>query len=222
MIQEIPVVGNRYHRAGILLQMLLQPVYGLGVEMVGRLIEQKHVGLLKQQTAQGHTATLAARECGHRLIVRRTLQGVHGPLELGVYVPGVGCVQTVLKFGLTRYQRIHLVGILKHVGIAESLIHAVKLSEHVHDRLHALAHHLNHGLLRIELRVLLQISHRIAGREHHLALIALVYAGYDLQQRGLTRAVQTDYTDLGAIEKREIYVFKHLLLRGIDLAHPHH
>ena len=54
------------------------------------------------------------------------------------------------------------------------------------------------------LRVLLQISHRIAGRAHHLALIALVYAGYDLQQRGLTRAVQTDYTDLGAIEKRDI------------------
>ena len=40
MVQEIPVVGNpAYHRAGILPQMLLQPVYGLGVEMVGRLIE---------------------------------------------------------------------------------------------------------------------------------------------------------------------------------------
>ena len=163
--------------------------------------KQKHVGLLKQQAAQGHTATLAARECGHRLIVRRTLQGVHGPLELGVYVPGVGCVQTVLKFGLTGEQGVHLIGVFEHIGVAERFIDLVKFSKEVHDGLHTFAHNLDDSFLRVELRVLFEIAHGVAGREDNFALIALVNACYDFQQRRLTGAVQTDDADLGTVEE---------------------
>ena len=45
---------------GILLQMLLQPVDRLGVQVVGRLIQQQYVRLLEQQSAKGHPATLAS------------------------------------------------------------------------------------------------------------------------------------------------------------------
>ena len=49
--------GN--NRTCVLVQMLLQPLYALGIQVVGRLIEQQYIGLLQQKTAQSHTAALA-------------------------------------------------------------------------------------------------------------------------------------------------------------------
>ncbi len=117
------------------------------------------------------------------MIVRRTLQGIHGAFELGVYIPCVGRVEFVLKFGLTGDKCIHLIGILKHIGVGKTLVHLVKLCEKIHYGLHTFAHHLDNRLRRIKLRILLKIAHRVAGREHNLALEALVNTCDDLQQR---------------------------------------
>ena len=46
-------MGDGDDRALILLQVLLQPVDALGVEVVGGLVEQEHVGLGQEQAAQG-------------------------------------------------------------------------------------------------------------------------------------------------------------------------
>ncbi len=51
MVEEIAVVRDGDYRTGILLQVLLEPVDGFGVEMVGRLVKEKHVGLLEEQAA---------------------------------------------------------------------------------------------------------------------------------------------------------------------------
>ncbi len=182
MVKEVAVVSDGDDSAGILLKMLLKPVDGLSVKVVGRLVKEQHVGLLKQKTAQRHTAALATRKCRDDLIIGRTLQSVHRTFELAVYVPCVGSVKLVLKLSLTLDESVHLVGILKHIGIAECLIHLVKFSKKVHNRLHALSHHLDHSLVRFQLRLLFKIAHRIARREYDLALILLVNAGYNLQQ----------------------------------------
>ena len=47
VVQEVPVVGDGEDRARVLGQVLLQPLHALGVEMVGRLVEQQQVGLLR-------------------------------------------------------------------------------------------------------------------------------------------------------------------------------
>ena len=47
-------------RAFIFDQVLLQPRDGLGVKVVGWLIEQQHVRRFKQQFAKGHAAFLTA------------------------------------------------------------------------------------------------------------------------------------------------------------------
>src|SRR5437762_2983492 len=41
IIEEVAIVGHRDHRAGILLQMSLQPGNRLGVEVVRRLVEEE-------------------------------------------------------------------------------------------------------------------------------------------------------------------------------------
>ena len=45
-------MGDGDHRTLILLQVLLQPVDALGIQVVGRLIEQEHVWLLQKQTEE--------------------------------------------------------------------------------------------------------------------------------------------------------------------------
>ena len=202
VVEEVAVVGDGDDRAGILLQMLLQPVYRLGVEVVGGLVEQQHVGLLQQQAAQGHAAALATAEGVDLLVVGRALQGVHRALQLRVDVPRVGGVELVLQLGLACQQ-----GVEVGVRVAEGLVDLVILGQHVHDRLHTLAHNLDHRLVRVELRLLLQVAHRVARRKDHLALIRLVKAGNDFQQRRFSRAVETDNANLGTIEKRQVNVF---------------
>ena len=215
MVEEIAVVGDGDHRTGILLQMLLEPVDRFSVEVVGRLVEQKHVGLLKQQAAQSHPAALTAGERGDILVVGRTLERIHGALELRIDIPGIGCVEGILKLGLTLDEFIHLVGVFKHIGVAECGVDLVELFEEIHHGLDAFTHHFDYRLLRVELRLLLQIAYGIAGSEHYLALNIAVETGDNLQKRRFTGAVQTDNADLGAIEKRQIYVFKYLFLGRI-------
>ena len=194
-------MGDGDHRTGILLEMLFQPVDRLGVEVVGRLVEQKYVGLLEQQAAEGHAAALASREGVDFLVIGRTLEGIHSPLQLGIDIPGVGGVESVLKFPLALDELVHLVGVLKHVGVPESHVHLVELPQQVHNRLHTLADNLDDGLFRVELRFLFKVTDGVAGSENDLSLIVLVDSGNDFQQGGLSGTVQTDNADLGAVKE---------------------
>ena len=55
-------MGDDQDGAGIIAQMTFKPVDRLGVEMVGRLVEQQQFRLLQQQLAERDAAALAARE----------------------------------------------------------------------------------------------------------------------------------------------------------------
>ena len=66
VVEEIAVVGDDQDRAGIGAQMAFEPVDRLGVEMVGRLVEQQQFGLFEQQPAERDAAALAARELRRR------------------------------------------------------------------------------------------------------------------------------------------------------------
>src|SRR5690606_16698002 len=62
LVEEIPVVGDDEDRALVFDEVFLEPGDGLGVEMVGGLVEQQEVGGLEQQPAEGDAALLAAGE----------------------------------------------------------------------------------------------------------------------------------------------------------------
>ena len=82
VVQEVSVVGYGYHRALVLLQVLFQPVDTFCIEVVGGLVKQEYIGLLQQQSAQGHTAPFTTREVGYRPVARRTSECSHCPVEL--------------------------------------------------------------------------------------------------------------------------------------------
>ncbi len=103
-------MSDRHDGALVLGQVLLQPVHRLGVEVVGGLVEQQQVGRLEEQLAQRHAALLATGEVDHGPVAGRAAQGVHGLLELGVEVPGVGVVQFLLELAHLLEQRVGVVG----------------------------------------------------------------------------------------------------------------
>ena len=127
--------------------MLFEPVDRLGIEVVGRFVEQEHVGLLKQEAAQGHAAAFATGEGVDFLVVGRTLQGVHRAFEFGVDVPCVGSVELVLKFGLTGDKGVHFVRVFEDIGVGEAFVDFVKLGKQIHDGLHTFSDNFDHSLV---------------------------------------------------------------------------
>ena len=163
--------------------MLLQPVNALGVEVVGRLVEQQHVGFLQEQAAEGHAAALAPGEVGDGAVARRTAQGGHGTVEPGVHVPRVGGVDDVLHLGLALHEPVHLVRIGVILLQPELLVYLLILGEGVVGALHTLHDVLLHCLRLVERRILGKVSDGVAGTPHHLALGGLLQSGDDFHQR---------------------------------------
>ena len=71
--------------------------------MIGRLVEQQELRLLEKELAQRHAPPLAAGKLGDVGVVRRTAQGVHRKIDLGIEVPQPLGLDLVLQLG-------HLVG----------------------------------------------------------------------------------------------------------------
>ena len=206
VVEEIAVVGDHDHGAGIVAQMMLEPGHAFRVEMVGRLVEQQDVGLGEQQLAQRHAALLAAGQRLDRGIARRAAERVHGLLHLRVEVPQPLGVDLVLE-------RRHLVGGL--VGIVDGeLVVAVELRLLLGHAFHDVA---GHVLGLVEARLLRQIADADAvggpGLAHELGLLAR----HDAEQRRLAGAVQAHHADLGAGQEGERDVLQHLLAARIGL-----
>ncbi len=128
-------MGDRHHRAGVVAEELLQPFDRLGVEVVGRLVEQQQVGAGEQQAAQGDAAALATGQHGDVGIVGRATQGVHRDLDVAFETPRVGGGDLVLEAGLFLADLVVVgvgVGPLRHqfVVLIDDRLH---LGDAVHD-----------------------------------------------------------------------------------------
>ena len=78
VVQEVAVVGDGHHGAGIFVDVALEPRHALGIQVVGGLVQQQHIGLLQEEFAQSHATLLAARELRHVGVAGREPHGVHG------------------------------------------------------------------------------------------------------------------------------------------------
>ena len=190
VVEEVPVVGDGQDGALVVGEVLLEPQHALGVEVVGRLVEQQQVGLGQQQLAQRHAAPLATGQVGDRLVGRRAAQRVHRLLELRVEVPGVGGVDLLLQLAHLLHQLVGVVG----------------------------GHQLGDLVVPVELRLdrprpprrsrgrsssrraaaPAEDADRGAGREEGVAVVGLVEPGHDLQDARLAGPVRTDDADLRA------------------------
>ena len=214
LVQEVTVVGHQDDATREGLQVVLKPGHALGVEVVGGLVQQQHVGLREQEPRQGDPALLPPREVFHAPVVRRAAQGVHGHLDLGVDVPHVAGVDLLLEGGHLLHE---LVGVVL-AQLAGDLVEPGDEALFLTPGFHVLAD--VEG--RIELGLLLQVTHLHAIGRLGLAVELLVQAGQDLEQGRLTRPVDPDHPDLRVGVEGQPDVLEHLLAAGIDLGQALH
>ena len=191
VVEEVSIVGHRDHRPGVLLQRTLEPRDRLGVEMVGRLVEEQQVGPREKQSAQGDPASLATGEDGHVGVARGESQRVHGDLEGPLEVPCPGCVDLRLEVRLLREERVDV-----GVRFAERGADLVEAVDQRLDLTDALGHVAGDVLGRVELRLLGEVPDGEPGGQAGLTGESVVLARHDAKQGGLAGSVGTDDTDL--------------------------
>jgi hypothetical protein len=213
VVQEVAVVGDRQDRARVALEVPLQPLDRLGVEVVGRLVEQQERRLLEQQLAQRHPAALTTGEGVDDRVGRRAAQRVHRLVQPAVEVPHVRRVELAL-------QGAGLVVELVEVGVRVTHRH-VEVVEPLHLRLE-----LADGLLDVledgpalgQRRLLLEHPDRGVGVDDGVAVVRVLEPRHDLQERRLARAVGPDDADLGAVQERQGDIVENDLV-AMGLAH---
>jgi len=206
VVEEIAVVGDDQDRALVVDQVLLQPGDGFGVKVVGRFVQEEHVGLFEKQAAERDAAAFPARQGGDIGIVRRAAQRVHRDADGGLKLPQVLGVDLILQGG-------HLVRRLVRVVHREFVVAVQDL------RLRGHAQHdvFLGGELGVKLRFLCEIADLGALGGPGLAFEVGVDPGHDLEERGFPRAVDADDTDLDAGQEVQVDVLEALLAAGVGL-----
>ena len=216
VVEKIAIMGDGDHRAGEAHQELFEPFDRLGVQVVGRLVEQQHVGLREQQLAQRHPPLLATGEGPDRRFPGRQAQGVGRQFELTAKI-GPGGGQDRLEAGLLFGELVEI-GVRFGVGGVDLFQLGLRLEDLAQTRLHFLAD-VGFG---VELRFLRQIADLQVGHRRCLADDVGVESCHDAQNRRLARAVEAEQADLGAREEGERDVLDDLALGRDDLAHAVH
>ena len=178
-------MGHGDDRAGVLVEEALQPLDRLGVEMVGRLVEEEQVGMLEEESSEGDAALLAARQGRDVRVVGRAAEGLHRDLDVALDVPGVGRVDLVLEGRLLRPDRL-VVG----VGLGPLGHHGVVLVEEGLDLANAVHDVALDVLGGVELGLLAQVADGEAGRQPRLAVEAVIEAGHDPEEARLAGPVR--------------------------------
>ena len=196
VVEEVPVVGDGEDGTRVGRQVALEPLHRLGVEVVGGLVEEQQRRLLEQELAQGHPAALATGEVVDELVGRRAAQRVHRLVEPAVEVPRVGVVEVGLEVTHLGEQ-----GVVVRVGVGELLGDLVVAVELALDLVDGLLDVLEDRLALGQRRLLLEHADRRAGVDDRVAVVGLLQAGHDLEQRRLAGAVGADDADLGAVQE---------------------
>ena len=170
-VQKRPVVADGDHTAPVSQQQLFKPCDAVHVQVVGGLVQQQHVGPAHQGLGQRHAFALAARQIAHALaaIEVQPLQGFFHPL---LPVPAVQRFQPALD----RVQVCICVAI--EVAVAQGL-----------GFLHAGTGCFKNGVLHVQHGLLWHIGHPHPALHLQNAVVWLLQAGQNFQQRGLAGAV---------------------------------
>ncbi len=207
-------MGDQDHAAREGLQVVLQPGHGLRVQVVGRFVEQQHVGLRQQQAGERDAALLTPRQLVDGPVGRRRAQGVHGHLDAAVDVPQVAGVDLLLE-------GVHLLHQLVGVVLAELRRDGVVAVEDL--LLLALRDDVAPHVERlVQVRLLRQVPALDPVGGLGLAGIFAVDPRHDLEQGRLAGAVDAHHADLGVGVEGQPDVLEHLLAARVGLGQALH
>ena len=194
LVDEPAVMRDDEHRAVIAFEVIAEPVHRVHVEVVGRLIEQQHIGLLQNDTREVDARFFAAREQAELLRTHflRNFQTVAHAVDLVVAVvaaeafePGFQLRVAFEQGGIIRLAG-HFVGQLVHC--CRDFVRLLECqTEDVLDR-----------AFRRKIRHLVDDARRAALTEADVAAVIRQAPGQNVEQRGLAGAVRAENGNLFA------------------------
>ena len=210
-------MGHGHHGAGVARKELLKPLHALGVQVVGRFVEQQHVGLRQEQTAERNAAFFTAGEEAHFGVPRWQAKRVGGDFKLRVGVVAVAGSDDGFEFGLLFGERVK-VGVFVAVGrvnLVEARLRGLNAAQ-------AFFNDFAHGFVAVDQRFLRQVADLGAGVRARFAGEIFIHTGHDFEDGGFARAVETQEADFRAGEERKRNVFDDLAFRRNNFAHAVH
>ena len=156
VVEEVTVVRNGNYGTFILTQVLLQPVDALGIEVVRRLVQKQHVGLLQQQAGRvPHGVARLPTAPWTLWSGSGAPQSIHRALQNAVQLPAVDVVDLLVQLALTLDQAVHL--IVRH-RLAQLGVYLFVLLQQGHRCGASLLDHLLDGLRIVQLGFLLEVN----------------------------------------------------------------
>ena len=202
-------MADDQHRALVLLQRLLQPLGGLKVEVVRRLVQQQQIGLGQQQPRQAQAGLFAAGEHPRGLILAALgeAQTRQHALDAAGPLVAAGGLEAIQQVGIAAAQAgifIRVLVLFGHLGLqrAQALLHLLQWIEHALQLL-------LHGQVALDVGLLRQQPHARTLDDGDAALVRLHRAGDQPKQRGLARAVRANQPHAAARLEREAHVLQH-------------
>src|SRR5690606_30030030 len=162
-------------------------------------------------------APLAARKVLDAGVTRRTPQSIHGDLDPAFQIPGVGCLDLFLQFGLLCQELVEI-----RIRISEGFADGIVAINELLQLPQPFHHVAGNVLAGIELWFLRQITDLYPLRGPGFADKLLIDARHDAQKRRLAGAIQAQHADLGTGQKMQMNVLKNLLAAGIGLGETLH
>ena len=190
LIQKIAVVADYQHRAGIRLQIPLQPLHGDKIQMVCGLVQDENIRALQKQLRKAQARVLAAREDTHALspFSLRERHTVQYFFDARIYPVTICRVYHGLKLTVALHKR-------RGIALRHLCLYLLQLPHGGQHRCKRLLHFLIYRALWMQCGVLFQIAHAHTAGKAQLARIRLIFAGDELQKRCFTSAVLADNPD---------------------------
>ena len=209
LVQEVTVVADDHHGRVVVVQRPFQPADRVDVEVVGRLVEQQHVGAREQGLRQQHAQLKTGRHLAHRAVV------------LGLGDPGIGQDSAGTRLGVVpavlRELALQLRG--AHVVVVGCLRIGVDEIALLHRRPHlgvTLHHDVENALVFVAELVLVQLAEPHPSLQHHLARRRLEVAAEYFHQGRLAGTVGADQPVTVAVRELDGDLLEQRLTAELD------
>ena len=188
-------MGNRDDGSGEAVEVLFEPLDGLGVQVVCWFIEEEEVGVAEEEFTEGDAAFFAPGEGGDFPVHGGDTEGVGGDFDAAVEFPEVEGVDFVLINGLFGDDGVHLFWREVFAEFHVEFVIAVKNRLGFCD---ALLDALADGGIGVEAWLLGKVADLDAFGGLDFAGVAFVFAREDAEEGRFSCAVVAEDADLGA------------------------
>jgi len=187
-VEEVAVVRDEHHRAGVVRQVLLEPVARGQVEVVGGLVHQQQVGAGQEQLGERDAHLPAAREllCAARRVLRGEAEPFQYVRDTGVDLVAAQLAEALAHLGVALEQAL-VVAVLGRVR--ELVLDRVLLVLERQQVLEGLLQLRPHRAAVVDDAVLGQVADRRVRGHPDAARVRLLEPGQHAQERRLPRAV---------------------------------